>query len=322
MTLSPHARSASAAAGPIAVIVNPQSAHRRTARSWRALRPHLETTLGPIQVVETRVPQHATELTRAAIRQGCKTVIAVGGDGTVNEVVNGFFEGERPLSRDTVLGIIPQGTGCDLRRTLSIPGDAEAALETIRRGTVKHIDVVRVRFQTLEGHRGQRYGVNVTSFVMGGAVAARANRSLKVLGGKLSFQLATALTTLSFRGNRVRLCLEGQAPREMKISNIAVGNGQYHGGGMWVCPRAVVDDGLLDITVIQYLSPMEVLRSFSVLYNGKLYEHPKVEFHRASQLEASSREESLIEIDGEPVGRLPVEMSVLPQALGVYVPAG
>lgn len=317
MSPDPHS-----ARGPFAVIVNPHAADGRTARAWAALRPQAEAALGALQVFETRGPQHATELARAALRQGCRTLVVVGGDGTVHEVVNGFFEADRLLVPDAVLGHIPQGTGADLRRVLGIPLEEKAALEVIRRGRVRRIDVVRVLFETLSGERAQRYGVNIASFGLGGAVAARVNRSSKLLGGRLTFQWATVLSTLKFRGNTVRLRLGSEPPREVKISNIAVGNGQFHGAGMWICPRAVVDDGLLDVTVVHYLSLWEVLRAFAFLYNGRIYDHPKVEFHRAARVEAVSDEPTLIEVDGEAVGKLPVEISVLPRALPVYVPEG
>lgn len=318
--MSPATYSSRPPPGPVAVIVNPRSANGRTARTWATLRSQVEAALGRIQVSETRAPQHATELTRSVLRQDCRTLIVVGGDGTINEAVNGFFEGDSLIAPEAVLGLIPQGSGSDFRRTLAIPLQEKAALEIIRRGAVKKIDVIRAGFQTLEGRPCVRYGVNILSFGMGGAVAARANRSSKILGGRLSFQLATLLTTLSFRGNRVSLRLEGREFGEIKISNIAAGNGQYHGGGMWVCPRAVVDDGLLDVTIIRYFSPLEVLRNFPILYNGRLYEHPKVDFHRAARLEATAMEPTLIEVDGEPAGRLPLELSVLPRTLAVYVP--
>jgi YegS/Rv2252/BmrU family lipid kinase len=248
-------------------------------------------------------------------------LIAVGGDGTVNEVVNGFFEGERIISPESVLGIIPQGSGCDLRRVLGIPLDEPGALKVIQQGRVKRIDLEKVSFETPQGSRGLRYGVNITSFGLGGKVAARANRSSKILGPSLTFQLATLLTTLTFRGNTVRLELDGEPARQVKISNIAVGNAQFHGAGMWVCPRAVVDDGLLDVTVIRYLSPWEVVGSLGRLYDGRLLEHPKVESYRARHVNATSEEPTWIEIDGEPVGKLPVEITVLPRALSLYVPS-
>lgn len=305
----------------IAAIVNPRAGDGRSGRRWAALRPQVQAALGPLEVFETRAPHHAIELARAALREGCRTVVAVGGDGTVSEVVNGFFEDARPVAPDAVLGIIPQGTGSDLCRTLGLPWDERAALEVIRRGVTRRIDLESVRFETHEGRPGQRLSVNITSFGMGGLVAARANRASKWLGGKALFQWTTLRTALSFRGATVRLRLDGETLPPVKISNVAVGNAQFHGAGMWTCPRALVDDGRLDVTVFRYLTLLEIVGAFPRLYNGRIYDHPKVEFHRAQRVEAAADEPAYLEVDGEPVGRLPVEITVLPLALAVYVPA-
>ena len=305
----------------IAAIVNPRAADRRAERRWPELRPQMEAVLGALEVYQTTAPGHAIELTRKALGQGARTVIAVGGDGTVSEVVNGFFDGTQPVAAGVVLGIIPLGTGSDLCRTLGLPLEERAALEVIRRGATRRIDLESARFETLEGRPGQRLGVNITSFGMGGLVAARANRASKWLGGKALFQWTTLRTALTFRGNTVRLRLDGRELPPVKITNVAVGNAQFHGAGMWACPRAVVDDGLLDVTVFRYLTLLEIVGAFPRLYNGKIYEHPKVEFHRARRGEATAEEPAYLEVDGEPVGRLPLEITVLPQALTVCVPA-
>ena len=305
----------------IAAIVNPRAADRRAERRWPELRPQMEAVLGALEVYQTTAPGHAIELTRKALGQGARTVIAVGGDGTVSEVVNGFFDGTQPVAAGVVLGIIPLGTGSDLCRTLGLPLEERAALEVIRRGATRRIDLESARFETLEGRPGQRLGVNIASFGMGGLVAARANRASKWLGGKALFQWTTLRTALTFRGNTVRLRLDGRELPPVKITNVAVGNAQFHGAGMWACPRAVVDDGLLDVTVFRYLSLLEIVGAFPRLYNGKIYEHPKVEFHRARRVEATAEEPAYLEVDGEPVGRLPLEITVLPQALTVCVPA-
>lgn len=305
----------------IAVIVNPRAGDGRTARRWPELRGKIEAALGPVEFFETREGGHATELARAALARGARAVVAVGGDGTVSEVVNGFFENDAPIAADTALGIVALGTGSDLCRTLKIPVEENAALEVIRRGATRRIDLESVRFETHAGRPARRVSVNVTSFGLGGAVAARANRASKWLGGKALFQWATLRTAATFPGNTVRLRLDGRELPPVKISNVAVGNAQFHGAGMWVCPRAAVDDGLLDVTVFRYLSLFEIVGAFSWLYNGKVYEHPKVEFHRAKRLEAAADEPAFIEVDGEPVGRLPLEITVLPKALAVYVPA-
>jgi len=304
----------------VAVIVNPRAADGRTGRVWPELRRDAEAALGPLEVFTTTESGHAIELSRAALRQGCRTVIAVGGDGTVSEVANGFFENDQLVSRQAVLGIVPQGTGSDLRRGLGLPLEERAALEIIRRGATRTIDVESVRFVTHSSQPGHRISVNIASFGMGGAVAARANRASKWLGGKALFQWATLRTALAFRGNTVRLRLDGQPLEPVRISNVAIGNAQFHGAGMWVCPRARMDDGLLDVTIFQYLSLWGIVGSFSVLYNGKIYDHPKVDFHRAKRVEADADEPTLLEVDGEPVGRLPVEITVLPRALTLYAP--
>jgi len=305
----------------IAAIVNPRAADRRAERRWPELRLQMEAVLGALEVYQTTAPGHAIELARAALGKGARTVIAVGGDGTVSEVVNGFFDGTQPVARDAVLGVIPLGTGSDLCRTLGLPLEERAALEVIRRGATRRIDLESARFETLEGRPGQRLGVNIASFGMGGLVAARANRASKWLGGKALFQWTTLRTALTFGGNTVRLRLDGKALPPVKITNVAVGNAQFHGAGMWACPRAVVDDGLLDVTVFRYLTLLEIVGAFPALYNGKIYEHPKVEFHHAKRVEATAEEPAYLEVDGEPVGRLPLEITVLPQALTVCVPA-
>jgi diacylglycerol kinase (ATP) len=146
---------------------------------------------------------------------------------------------------------------------------------------------------------------------MGGVVAARAHRS---------YLVATLQTALTFRGNSVTLKIDEAPPVEERILNVAIGNGQYHGGGMWACPGASIDDGFLDVTVIRYLSLFGLLKGMPTLYNGSILTHPKVKAYRAKRVEAKSKETVLIEIDGEPVGRLPVEIAIAPKAVRVLIP--
>ncbi len=247
-----------------------------------------------------------------------KTIIAVGGDGTINEVVNGFFEGERPIASDAAFAIIPSGTGSDFVRTLNLPIDPKRAADVILRGITKSIDLAKLRYTALSGAAASRYFINVTSFGMGGAVAANAKRYSNILGGKLGFLTSTIGTLLRFRGDDVAIRLDGSQAIVAKITNVAIGNGQFHGGGMRVCPRARVDDGVLDISVIRHLSIFEVVKSISMLYNGKIYEHPKVQHHRAGRVSAEGNLNVLIEVDGEPLGRLPLEIEIVPSSIRVF----
>lgn len=302
-----------------AIVMNPRSAGGRTAHAWRRIRPLLEAACGPVTAFETASPGHGIRLTADAIQSGFSRILAIGGDGTLNEVVNGVLEAR--AGPRTHIGLIPQGTGSDFRRTLGLPLDESAAIDIVRSGKTQALDAMKVSYNLPDGTAASRFAINVTSFGMGGRVARRANRSAKPLGGKITFLIATLATALDYRGDRVSIRLDDVNEPEVEITNVAVGNGQYHGAGMWICPRGVVDDGLLDVTLIRKLSFWELLTSGRYLFNGRVYEHPKVVFHRTKTLEARTLDgKSAIEIDGEPVGCLPIRIEVLPRALRMIVP--
>lgn len=253
---------------------------------------------------------------------GRKLIIAVGGDGTINEAANGFLSGGEPVNPDARLGIIPIGTGGDFQRSVRVPSDIEEAVETIAGGFAHTIDVGAARLQGHDGHPVERCFVNLTSFGMGGEVCVRSRNILSPLGGKTAFLYATLAVFLTYRAKRVRLTLDGvPLPEELRITNVAIGNGRYHGGGMHPCPHALLDDGLLEVTTIDYLNMFELVRDLPVLYSDDVYRHPKVRHHRVRTVLAESEDVTRIELDGEAVGRLPMEVRVLPRRLPVLVSA-
>jgi YegS/Rv2252/BmrU family lipid kinase len=298
-------------------ILNPRSGSGRAAKIWARVQAHLPE---PFEVCETQAVGHATTLARNALERGVTTVVAVGGDGTINEVVNGFFHGERAVAPDARLGIIPSGTGSDLRRTLHLQSEEASLAAILQAGFAQSVDVMKVRYTTPSGTFALRYGINIVSFGMGGLVAARAKESSRPFGGRVAYLAATLRTALTFAGRNVRLTLDGAPAIEAAITNVAVGNGQFHGGGMWVCPAARLDDGLLDVTMAHYLPLWQLIRALPALYTGRVLEHPKVSSRRVTRLEADGHEPCEIELDGEPLGRLPVEVSVMPHAIRVLVP--
>src|SRR5205809_1538610 len=203
--------------GTVAAIVNPRSANGRTGRIWPRIHAELRKVLGEVRVFHTQSPRHAIDLTAAALQAGHRTILAIGGDGTVNEVVNGFLSNGRAPISEAVLGVIPQGTGSDFRRALRLPLDERAAIRAIQTADARPVDVMRVTYRNAEGSTLSRYAVNVVSFGMGGAVAARVSRTSKALGGKVSFLIATITTTLRFQGNTVSLGIDGAEPRKVSI---------------------------------------------------------------------------------------------------------
>jgi len=306
----------------VAAIVNPCAAGGETARRWPEMESLLERSLGPVTARFTEAPGAGIAIARELLREGYDLLVAVGGDGTINEVANGFFEQGRLIRPEARLGILPLGTGGDFRRTLGIPKNPSQAVEILAQGLPLLIDVGKASFQGRQGALETRYFVNMVSFGMGGHVAARSRNALRHLGGKAAFLWATLVTFLSYRGKQVTLKL---APDHDELSflvtNVAVGNGQFHGGGMRPCPTARLNDAMLEVTVIDYAGALELIRSLPVLYSGEIYQHPKVHHLHASSLAADSTAVTQIEVDGEALGTLPLQVSILPQQLPVLVSA-
>jgi YegS/Rv2252/BmrU family lipid kinase len=289
-----------------AAVVNPRSAGGRTGREW----PAIAARLGPVETRFTERPGHGVEIARSLVEAGFERILAVGGDGTINEVANGL------AGSSAALGILPLGTGGDFRRTLGVPLDLGAALAALACASPRRIDLGKAVFRGWDGQRHERYFVNLVSFGMGGEVASRSSNALAALGGKAAFLWATLVSFFTYRRKRVRLEVDGAA-LDWEIYNIAVGNGRYHGGGMHVCPTADPADGVLEVTVIEYLRRWEAIRDLPVLYSDNVYTHPKVKHLRGGHVVAESPEEVRIEVDGEPLGTLPLEITVVPQALRV-----
>jgi YegS/Rv2252/BmrU family lipid kinase len=299
----------------IAAVVNPQSASGKTGKYWREIAGVLERRLGAITSRFTKERGHAIALARELVDEGYKTIIAVGGDGTVNEVANGFFRDGRAIRPGVRLGLLPRGTGGDFQRSLGIPSAAAEAIDILAAGNARRIDMARAVFRG-----GERLFLNLTSFGMGGEVAARSRNLLSPVSGKLAFLYATLNVFLRYRPKTVRLRLDGRDAGVYSILNIAVGNGEYHGGGMHVCPRASLDDGLLEVTVIDHLGMLQLVRDLPVLYSDDIYRHPKARHFRAARVEAFSEGAARIEVDGEPLGELPIEIDVMPGAIEVLAP--
>lgn len=305
-------------------VVNPQAASGETGRAWPRIRARARELLGDFEAHLTRGAGDATTLTRERLQEGADRIIGVGGDGTLNEVINGFFDGERPLSGKAVLGFLPNGTGCDFSRTLPIPTGLDSALATICENAIHTIDLGRVCFQDHAGQRRARYFHNIASAGLGGEVVDRVNRTSKAGGPFLSFIWGTLRSLLSYEGKRVRLSLDGGEPEEVAILNVAVANGRYHGGGMLVAPGAAPDDGLFQVTVIGTMTLPLVLWHLPKLYLGGIERIRQVSLRTAVRVTATSEQRVLLDVDGEQPGVLPAEWTILPGALRMILqgPAG
>ncbi|MHB1843928.1 MAG: diacylglycerol/lipid kinase family protein [Deltaproteobacteria bacterium] len=300
----------------IVAIVNPRSANGSTARLWPELAGRLARSVGEVSARFTTGPGQATDLTREALRAGASLVLSVGGDGTHNEVANGFFEGGQPVRPEAAMGIIPAGTGGDFRRAFGWSADPREAIGRLATGARRKIDVGRLTFSTDRGE-AVRHFVNVASFGIGGLVDDRVNHTTKILGGKASFALASLRALVAYRDQQIRLSLDDEPARELLVTSIAVANGQYFGGGMWVAPEARPDDGLFDITIWQGFGLADFVLRAGRLYDGSHRKLPGTTMARARRVRAESDEIVLLDVDGEQPGRLPATFELLPGALSL-----
>lgn len=305
-----------------AFIVNPHAGGGSTGSVWHAVSTLAEKSLGRFSTSITRHPGDATTASLRAVRNGARRIVAVGGDGTLNEVVNAFMTFDPSIREDLTLGVIPNGTGCDFVKSASIPMNATAAIRLLREAPIRRIDVGKAVFSDQYHQRVTRYFLNIASFGLGGEVAQMASRMPWKRSPLISFMLATLISVLRYGKKRIRIKTGGRIDSDWLVWNVAVSNGCFHGGGMNIAPDARFNDGLLHVTVIGELSLAGIFLNFSKLYDGRIYQVDKVFSLTATHLEAASDEQVLIEIDGEQPGTLPIEIDVIPGAINLITPGG
>ena len=302
-------------------IVNPAAANGKTGRDWPEIYSLLNRIDGrDLSVAQTNAVGHATELTRNALRDGKQLIIAVGGDGTVNEVINGFFEDGKLIQPEARLGVLSLGTGKDLIKTLKIPADVRDAVQVIGAGKYKKIDIGKAAFVDFSNQPKERYFINVGDIGFSGAVVNRVNQSSKAMGGFITYLRDLFITLCTFKNKTIHLNLHDELREEIRINSVSVANGKFFGGGMQIAPNARIDDGFFDITVIGDVTKFDVIKNVRKLYSGDLIEHPEVRYFKSKKVTIESEEEVLLDLDGELPGKAPVSFEMLPSILNVIVP--
>jgi diacylglycerol kinase (ATP) len=302
----------------ITVVVNPRSKLGATGRSWPDIERALRAVWPSLQAQLTTGPGHATALTRAAVRGGADLVIAVGGDGTNNEVVNGFFDEQtQPLSTATAFAFIGSGTGSDLGRGLGLRGDLPARIDAIVRAAPRRIDVGRVTFVGHDGAQQRRIFVNISSFGVSGLVVRAVNS--RHSGGRLAYALETARAIFKYSNCPVAISIDDGEPTELDLTLCAVANGQFFGGGMQIAPHAAVDDALFDVVRVWGWRSLAFLINASKVYQGAHLGMRGVAEGRGRRVTARPLrgDEVLLDVDGEQPGKLPASFDLLPAALNL-----
>ncbi len=302
--------------GPLTLIVNP-----RAGRGAQGATPTIERTLRSLgldyELRTTEGPGDATRLARRALEDGRRFLVAVGGDGTIHEVVNGMLAGDRPVVPDPVLGVVACGSGCDFIRTFGLPPGPTAAASRLAGGDARQLDVAKITYVDHQGQGAVRYFANIAEAGLGGSTARRAAGLPRVLGASRYF-LAFWLTLPAFRPGSMRVEVDGGTAYEGRAVNLVVANCRFFGGGMQVSPRSNPADGVLDVTV--FTGPKT--DSFTMLprvYRGRHLPHPNIVELKGRRVGLEAETPFDIEADGEALGTTPATVEVLPRVLRLKV---
>jgi diacylglycerol kinase (ATP) len=306
------------------LVVNPESGGGRTGRVFGAMRPAIERALGAVDVVLTERRGHGIDLARAAADEGRELVVAVGGDGTFSEVVNGVMRAHDAGAR-TRVGLIAQGTGGDFRRTLGLEHRLDRYLEALGSGRERKIDIGRLRYKDDDGHDAEHYFVNILSAGMGGLVD-RYVADERVGGnasGKTKYMISSLRALATMREGHLRCQVtRGGAREERRFASymIAICNGRFFGSGMHVAPMAEIDDGRFEVVNMTAPSRLAFALVARKIYDGSHLRETGVSHFSCDRIElalenADAHARFLLDVDGEPMGGLPIAVDLLRSAI-------
>jgi YegS/Rv2252/BmrU family lipid kinase len=298
------------------VIVNPNAGKRRGAKDWDKISVILKKENLSFAVKFTERKGHAIILTLEAISAGFRKIITVGGDGTLNEVVNGVFSNDVCPSKEISLALIPVGTGNDWGRMFGIPLNYEIAVKIIRDNKMMVHDVGLVSYY--DGtEKKKRYFINIAGLGFESVVVRKTNlQKEKGRGGKLIYFYNLLTSLLSYNNTKAEIIIDGEIIHA-DVFSVNIGNGRYCGGGMRQTPDALPNDGLLDVTIINGMGKFEIIRNLKILYDGTILNHPKIDGYKCKSIKVSSDSIIYTEADGESLGHTPAEFSIIPASINI-----
>ena len=302
------------------VISNPSAGSGSAQRRLPSLQRLLDDRGIPADFVQTQGPGDATRLVHEARADGVECLLVMGGDGTLNEVSQGYLDANGEPLPGPDLALAPSGTGGDFRKTFGLGTTLEEAVERLATAPPRPLDLGLLELTSHSGETVRRAFLNITSFGLGGLTDRLVNSSPKWVGGKAAFFLGSARALLSYKNAPVRVRVDGEVLFESPIMNVAIANGRFFGGGMMIAPEADPSDGAFEIIALQDLTRLQSVALSSRIYQGTHVGQPGVLCARGSLIEAEAlvpRGEVLIDMDGETPGRLPLRARVAKGALRI-----
>ncbi len=297
------------------IIVNPAAGAGRTGRLWPEIMGVIKGNGMRFEHKLTEAPGHAVELAREAAKQGYELVVAVGGDGTIHEIVNGLYSsGCLP---DALLGIVSTGTGSDYIRTIGVPRAYVEACRRFIEPKIRAVDLGIIEYRR-RGGAAERIFVNFTGVGFDAEIVRRTTQQFKSLGALPSYLMGALTTLITYRNKDVSVKIDG-VEEHRRVCTIITNNGRYGGGGMYTAPNAELSDGFFDVMIVDDITKPDFLISLPRLYKGTHLTHPKVTMKLAKEIEIHSRQKMSLQADGELLGETPAHIRILPSALKIIV---
>jgi YegS/Rv2252/BmrU family lipid kinase len=297
-------------------IVNPAAGGGKTERDWPRISQLLEKHKILVEPYFTSRRLHASIIARNKINEGYSKIIVVGGDGTMNEVINGVFAQCRIHTTEVMLGMISVGTGNDWARMFNIPADYEGAILTIKQQKTFIQDAGLVNYRK-NGKEWKRYFINIAGMGFGARVVERSNRMKdKGKSGPLLYFYNIFYSLIRYKAQMAEIEIDG-VTIDRSIFSLNVGIGKYNGGGMIQVPHAIADDGLYSITLIKKIGKLNVLANIKRLYNGSIIQHSRVETFMGKTVQIAGPDILKVETDGETLGHGPMRFQIIPRSVTV-----
>ena len=298
----------------IHLIINQKSAGGSAGRRWHEIESLLkENNIKDYSFQITGKQGDATEFAKKALQEKVETIVVVGGDGTVSEVINGYcaIENSNQIANIVILNM---GTGGDFCRTLGVPSDPSLSIRKIHNGKEILVDVGKIRYTALGGTTKERFFNNIAGCGMAGAVVYDVNRSSKKFGA-FSYYLGALSNLFGYKNKEIKVKFDDYLEQTMTIVTLAVCNGQFFGGGMQINPEAHITDGLFNITVIEDWNLAEKVLYSSKLYNGTILSCKNVKNYQAKKVivePTNPNDRIFIDSDGDDIGMIPLTAEIIP----------
>jgi diacylglycerol kinase (ATP) len=302
------------------LIVNPEAAGGRTRHRWPRLADKIYDRIGLFEHAFTNAAGAASLLATDAVKAGYERIVAVGGDGTVNEVLNGLFDDDGALlNPDITLGCLPLGSGTDFWKSFGVSDHFDAALARLGEGAKgMRCDIGAVALGTHDGHPLQRYFCNVADVGLGGMVVDRAKKLPRWSNGFVNYGIAAVTSALQWDAVPMTISVDDTTMvTDDRLTVALIANGQYCGGGMWVAPEARLDSGLLEVVTIPALGFQGVMRVLPGVYRGRLAQCDGIQTYRGTKITITTAAPLHVTLDGELPGRTPATFRIHPRLLHI-----